>query len=108
MSFRVFKEAVFILGEHFCFRASFFTPSGFATFTNVPFSRFGEGSFDKGIYVRVPLSVFGADSRGSGTAVIRPVQRDGGQRLAVDNPLWEVTRAGRADAVRRAVGDYAR
>ena len=81
---------------------------GFATFTNVPFSRFGEGSFDKGIYVRVPLSVFGADSRGSGTAVIRPVQRDGGQRLAVDNPLWEVTRAGRADAVRRAVGDYAR
>ena len=81
---------------------------GFATFTNVPFSRFGEGSFDKGIYVRVPLSLFGADSRGSGTAVIRPVQRDGGQRLAVDYPLWEVTRAGRADAARRAVGDYAR
>lgn len=81
---------------------------GFATLTNVPFSRFGEGSFDKGIYVRVPLSLFGAEARGSGTAVIRPVQRDGGQRLAVDNPLWEVTRAGRADALRRAAGDYAR
>ena len=81
---------------------------GFATFTNVPFARFGEGSFDKGIYVRVPLSLFGAKSRGSGTAVIRPVQRDGGQRLAVDNPLWEVTRAGRAEAVRRGVADYAR
>ncbi|MCR0984596.1 YjbH domain-containing protein [Roseomonas populi] len=81
---------------------------GFATFTNVPFSKFGEGSFDKGIYVRVPLSIFGAESRGTGTAVIRPVQRDGGQRLAVDNPLWEVTRAGRVDAVRRGVPDFAR
>ena len=81
---------------------------GFATFTNVPFARFGEGSFDKGIYVRLPLSLFGTEARGSGTAVIRPVQRDGGQRLAVDNPLWEVTRAGREDAVRRGIGDYAR
>jgi len=81
---------------------------GFATFTNVPFARFGEGSFDKGIYVRLPLDLFGADSRGSGTAVIRPVQRDGGQRLAVDNPLWEVTRAGREDAARRGIGGYAR
>ena len=81
---------------------------GFATFTNVPFSRFGEGSFDKGIYVRLPLTLFGAESRGNGTAVIRPVQRDGGQRLAVDNPLWEVTRAGREDAVRRGIGGYAR
>jgi hypothetical protein len=81
---------------------------GFATFTNVPFSRFGEGSFDKGIYVRVPLNLFGTDSRGDGTAVIRPVQRDGGQRLAVDNPLWEVTRAGREDAVRRGIGGFAR
>ncbi|MBP0443486.1 YjbH domain-containing protein [Roseomonas sp. SSH11] len=81
---------------------------GFATFTNVPFARFGEGSFDKGIYLRVPLNLFGADSRGHGTALIRPVQRDGGQRLAVDNPLWEVTRAGREDAVRRAIGGYAR
>ncbi len=80
----------------------------FATFTDVPFSRFGEGSFDKGIYVRVPLSLFGQDSRGYGTAVIRPVQRDGGQRLAVDNALWEVTRAGREDAARRGIGGYAR
>ena len=27
----------------------------FATFTNVPFSEFGEGSFDKGIIVRIPF-----------------------------------------------------
>ncbi|WP_376099021.1 YjbH domain-containing protein [Roseomonas sp. CCTCC AB2023176] len=81
---------------------------GFATLTNVPFRRFGEGSFDKGIYVRIPLDLFGGTTRGVGTALIRPVQRDGGQRLAVDNPLWEVTRDGRVDAVRRGIGGYAR
>jgi hypothetical protein len=32
------------------------------------------------------------------SAIIRGVQRDGGQRLAVDSPLWEVTREGRAAA----------
>ena len=80
---------------------------GFATFTDVPFSRFGEGSFDKGIYVRVPLSLFGSDTRSVGTALIRPVQRDGGQRLAVDNPLFGFTRDGRADALRRGVAGYA-
>ena len=81
---------------------------GFATLTNVPFRRFGEGSFDKGIYVRVPLDLFGGTTRAVGTALIRPVQRDGGQRLAVDNPLWETTRDGRVDAARRGVGGYTR
>ncbi|EFH13106.1 YjbH domain-containing protein, partial [Teichococcus cervicalis] len=81
---------------------------GFATFTNVSAARFGEGSFDKGLYVRVPLELFGLQSRGRGTALIRPVQRDGGQMLAVDNPLWEVTRDGRAEALRRGSTAFAR
>jgi hypothetical protein len=80
----------------------------FATLTDVPFSQFGEGSFDKGIYVRIPLALFGRDTRSLGTALIRPVQRDGGQRVAVDNPLWEVTRDGRADAYRRGMSGFAR
>jgi hypothetical protein len=80
----------------------------FATLTDVPFSEFGEGSFDKGIYVRIPLALFGRDTRSLGTALIRPTQRDGGQRLAVDNPLWEVTRDGRAEAYRRGMGSFAR
>jgi hypothetical protein len=71
---------------------------GFATFTDVPFSTFGEGSFDRGIYVRVPLELFGIATRNVASAIIRGVQRDGGQRLAVDSPLWEVTREGRAAA----------
>jgi hypothetical protein len=76
----------------------------FATFTDVPFSRFGEGSFDKGIYIRVPLDLFGVQSRTMLAAVVRPVQRDGGQRLAVDNALWDVTRDGREDAFTRGLG----
>jgi hypothetical protein len=71
---------------------------GFATITDVPFRTFGEGSFDRGIYVRVPLELFGIATRNVANALIRGVQRDGGQRLSVDNPLWEVTREGRARA----------
>ena len=80
----------------------------FASFTNVSFARFGEGSFDKGIFVRFPLDLFGVESRSIATALVRPVQRDGGQRLVVDNPLWELTRDGREDAFRRGVGWFLR
>ncbi|MCW8086494.1 YjbH domain-containing protein [Sabulicella glaciei] len=69
---------------------------GFATFTNVRFRDFGEGSFDKGIFVRIPFDLFGAKSRSRAAVNIRPVQRDGGQRLAVHSPLWEMARDGRA------------
>jgi hypothetical protein len=81
---------------------------GFATFTDVPFSTFGEGSFDRGIYVRVPLEVFGTATRSVATALIRGVQRDGGQRLAVDNPLWDVTRDGRARALEEGFSGFLR
>ncbi|MCQ4160726.1 YjbH domain-containing protein [Roseomonas sp. GC11] len=89
--------ATFELGRRF---ASGIEVGGFATLTNVSAARFGEGSFDKGIYVRIPLDLAGLESRGRGTVLFRPVQRDGGQRLAVDNPLWELTRDGRAEELR--------
>jgi hypothetical protein len=81
---------------------------GFATFTNVPFRTFGEGSFDKGIFVRIPFDVFGLETRSRAALNIRPVQRDGGQRLVVDNPLWELTRDGRGDALARGFQGFAR
>jgi len=80
----------------------------FATFTDVSYARFGEGSFDKGIFIRVPLDIFGVQSRSNVGAVIRPTQRDGGQRLAVENPLWEVTRDGREDSLRRGAAWFTR
>ena len=81
---------------------------GFATITNVPFSRFGEGSFDKGIFVRIPFDLFGPSTRARASLNFRTVQRDGGQRLAVDNALWEVSRDGRADAFRAGFGGFSR
>jgi Exopolysaccharide biosynthesis protein YbjH len=81
---------------------------GFATFTNVPFRRFGEGSFDKGIYLRFPLQLLGPETSARAAATVRPVQRDGGQRLAVGNPLWDVARDGRADALQRGFTGFVR
>jgi hypothetical protein len=81
---------------------------GFATFTDVPASTFGEGSFDRGIFVRLPLDLFGAETRNVAQATIRGVTRDGGARLAVDNPLWEVTREGRASAFQEGFRGFLR
>jgi hypothetical protein len=92
------------LGRRF---ASGIEVGGFATLTNVSAAQFGEGSFDKGLYVRIPLSLFGTESRGRGGVLIRPIQRDGGQRLAVDNPLWETTRDGRTGMMRDGITGFA-
>ncbi len=65
----------------------------FVTKTNVSAARFGEGSFDKGIFFRLPLnwSLPIATQRELSMA-LRPVQRDGGQRLSGDATLYEETR----------------
>ncbi|MDE2111684.1 MAG: YjbH domain-containing protein [Alphaproteobacteria bacterium] len=64
-----------------------------ATFTNVPFSRFGEGSFDKGIIIHIPfewgLPIY---SQSSYDLRLASLTRDGGQRLAGDDSLYEETR----------------
>ena len=66
-----------------------FKVGAYATLTDVPFSSFGEGSFDKGIRISVPISwLTGKPSRNQGTQVIQPVLRDGGARLNVNNRLY--------------------
>lgn len=63
----------------------------FATLTDVPFDEFGEGSFDKGIYLTIPFNwVLPYESRSQFSTVIRPLTRDGGQRLSVSNRLYGV------------------
>ncbi|WP_240048421.1 YjbH domain-containing protein [Crenalkalicoccus roseus] len=93
------------LGRRF---ASGIEVGGFATLTDVPFRRFGEGSFDKGLYVRIPLELLGPASASRASLLIRPVLRDGGQRLSVDNPLWEVVREGRQEALTRGFMGFVR
>jgi hypothetical protein len=64
----------------------------FATFTNVPFSTFGEGSFDKGIFVRIPFEwAMPFYSQSSYDLLVRSLTRDGGQRLDQDDSLYEET-----------------
>jgi hypothetical protein len=73
---------------------------GFFTLTDVSAEQFGEGSFDKGIRFRIPVGWFlGKPSRQSFGTTIRPIQRDGGQRLAVPGRLYGQVR----DAHRRAL-----
>jgi hypothetical protein len=77
----------------------------FATKTNVTAAQFGEGSFDKGIMIRLPLSrlmpihtqqIFGMD--------LRPIQRDGGQALNGDAQLYyQLQRASEAEFWRQSV-----
>lgn len=73
----------------------------FATLTDVPFDVFGEGSFDKGFYFQVPLDgIFGDAGRAKVATRVRPVQRDGGQRLEdySGNIFWDLRQA-RYDAL---------
>lgn len=64
----------------------------FATFTNVPASQFGEGSFDKGIMIHIPLEwALPYSTQSSFDWTLRPLTRDGGQRLAGDDSLYEET-----------------
>jgi hypothetical protein len=65
----------------------------FATFTNVPFSKFGEGSFDKGLIIRVPIEwALPFNTQSSYDLDLRPLTRDGGQRLVNDDSLFDETR----------------
>ncbi len=58
----------------------------FATKTNVSAAQFGEGSFDKGFYLVLPLDLFFARStRRMASFAFRPLTRDGGQ-MVYDGP----------------------
>jgi hypothetical protein len=75
---------------------------GFFTLTDVPFNKFGEGSFDKGLFLTIPFNWFlPYESRSEFSTVIRPLSRDGGQRLNVANRLYpmveDMDRAGLRD-----------
>lgn len=65
----------------------------YATVTDVPFDDFGEGSFDKGIRITIPLSsISNTPSRSSNTVRIQSLTRDGGARLNVRGRLYETVR----------------
>ncbi len=54
----------------------------YATLTDVPFKKWGEGSFDKGLTIKAPINWFtGKKSRSYANALIRPITGDGGAKL---------------------------
>ncbi len=62
----------------------------YATFTNVPFAKFGEGSFDKGIIIRIPVgAVAPLNTQAVANLDFSPITRDGGQRLYGEESLHD-------------------
>lgn len=69
-----------------------FVIGAYATKTNVSAEQFGEGSFDKGIYLRIPLdALLPQSSKGSVSFMWTPVLRDGGAMLSRSQPLYGLT-----------------
>ena len=68
-------------------------PSGwqagfYFTRTNVSAAEFGEGSFDKGFYFKVPFNVFQKGySKNAVNFSLKTMTRDGGQKLVIRNKL---------------------
>ena len=62
---------------------------GYATLTDVPFKTFGEGSFDKAIYVRVPIDwITSTPTQAQRNLTLRPITRDGGANLGSARNLY--------------------
>lgn len=67
----------------------------FATKTNVSAEDFGEGSFDKGIYVTIPFDAMMTKySKAEANLLWRPLTRDGGAKLNRRFELYDLTRMG--------------
>lgn len=80
----------------------------FATRTNVSAEDFGEGSFDKGIYMTVPFSAFFTKSiPGDAVFLWRPITRDGGAKLNRGFSLYGQTEVRNSKTLRyRAGSDF--
>lgn len=62
---------------------------GYATLTNVPFETFGEGSFDKAIYVSIPIDwIISSPTQTRRRLTLRPMTRDGGAQLSSARNLY--------------------
>ncbi|MFV2033766.1 MAG: YjbH domain-containing protein [Halocynthiibacter sp.] len=77
------------------------------TLTDVSYSDFGEGSFDKGIRLTIPVSwLSGEPTQKYFSTVIQPVTRDGGARLNVRNRLYELTRGYHSQSLNNRWGRF--
>ncbi|MDV7271439.1 YjbH domain-containing protein [Thioclava sp. A2] len=67
----------------------------FATLTDMSSAEFGNGAFDKGIRLSIPLSwAIGQPSLATFNQTLRPYSGDGGARVDVDGRLYDTIRSG--------------
>lgn len=91
------RGAQFALSQHY---ESGVRIGAWATFTDVPFEQFGEGSFDKGFFVSIPFDLFlVSSSRRGGSFAFRPLTRDGGQLLVLNKRLYGFVESGNLNQV---------
>jgi len=98
--------------EGYTFDISRRLPSGFRTGafftrTNVSAEQFGEGSFDKGFYFQIPIDLFLNDYRGGYINFkLRPLTRDGGQKLEAWNDLIGIMHSTSRAEIERDWGSF--
>jgi hypothetical protein len=79
----------------------------YATFTDASSKAFGEGSFDKGIRLTIPLTwASGRPSQTTSTMVLQSLTRDGGAKLDVDGRLYEKVRGYHRPAMSETWGRF--
>ncbi|MRX50781.1 YjbH domain-containing protein [Paracoccus sp. S-4012] len=79
----------------------------YATKTDLSAEEFGEGSFDKGITIDIPVSwAIGQPTRQTVGASLGQLARDGGQRVRVSGRLYETVRDGTADGIYHGWGRF--
>lgn len=84
------------------------TVGGFFTRTNVSASDFGEGSFDKGIYISIPLDFMTTRYTTNSVGMLwKPLTRDGGAMLHNNKRLYPNVKGGRADDLFNGAVDLA-
>ena len=78
---------------------------GYATLTDVPFDTFGEGSFDKAIYVSVPIDwIVSSPTQSKRRLTLRPITRDGGANLFSARKLYRYIERTQNAQFRRELG----
>lgn len=79
----------------------------YVTKTNVSAAAFGEGSFDKGIRITMPLSwAIGSPSKKKNNIVIQSLSRNGGARLNVNGRLYEAVRSSHQPEMAKTWGRF--
>jgi hypothetical protein len=80
---------------------------GYATFTDVSFNDFGEGSFDKGIRFEVPLDHFlGRPTGKTYKSTLQPIAGNGGARLNVDGRIYDKIRSYHEPDLKKSWGRF--